>query len=138
MADTLDLVSTYLHLDDGPGVRRIEVDADFWARLQERKDLQSGRMVGMFAYDSDWTSWEVHPAGDEIVLLMSGELTLILDNSGVEERLHLDAGRTAIVPGNVWHTADVHQPARALHITRGAGTLNRPRKRSPDEQDNKA
>ena len=39
----------------------------------------------------------------------------------------LRAGTTCIVPKGVWHTATVHEPSEALHITRGAGTRHRPR-----------
>jgi len=121
-----DLTTTYLALADGPGAKRIEVGPDFWATIDERTDL-SGRLVAIFPYDADWASWEIHPDGDEIVVLLSGAVDLVLDLPGGERTVELRDRGTAIVPGGVWHTANVLAPSEALHITRGAGTTHRPR-----------
>ena len=121
-----DLSTTYLALADGPGAKRIEVGPDFWATIDERTDL-SGRLVAIFPYDADWASWEIHPDGDEIVVLLSGAVDLVLDLPGGERTVELRDRGTAIVPGGVWHTANVLAPSEALHITRGAGTTHRPR-----------
>jgi mannose-6-phosphate isomerase-like protein (cupin superfamily) len=121
-----DLATTYLSLADGPEVKRIEVGPDFWQTIDARKDL-GARLVGIFAYDGDWTSWEVHPDGDEIVVLLSGAVDLVLDLPSGQRTVELRDRGAAIVPGGVWHTADVLAPSEALHITRGAGTTHRPR-----------
>ena len=121
-----DLETTYLVLSDGPQARRIAVGPDFWETIDAREDL-AGRMVAIFRYDADWTSWEVHPDGDEIVLLLSGAVDLVLDEPSGERRIELRDRTAAVVPRGVWHTADVLAPAEALHITRGEGTTHRPR-----------
>jgi mannose-6-phosphate isomerase-like protein (cupin superfamily) len=123
-----DLESNYLILADGPDAQRIDVGPDFWQKIQERKDLDAGRLVGVFRYERDWDSWEVHPAGDEIVVLLSGAVDLVLDEPGGERIVALRDRTACIVPRGVWHTANVlGGPAEALHITRGAGTRHRPR-----------
>jgi mannose-6-phosphate isomerase-like protein (cupin superfamily) len=122
----LDLETTYLVLADGPEARRIEVGPDFWETIDEREDL-AGRMVAVFRYDADWNSWEVHPDGDEIVLLLSGAVDLVLDEASGERTIALRDRTAAIVPRGVWHTANVLAPSKALHITRGEGTTHRPR-----------
>ncbi len=122
-----DLETTYLVLADGPDARRIEVGPDFWQTIDSRGDLDSGRMVGVFRYDADWTTWEVHPDGDEIVMLLSGAVDLVLDEPDGERVVALRDRAACVVPRGVWHTADVHGPGEALHITRGAGTQHRPR-----------
>jgi mannose-6-phosphate isomerase-like protein (cupin superfamily) len=124
----LDLETTYLVLADGPDARRIEVGPDFWQTIEQRDDL-AGRMVAVFRYDADWNSWEVHPDGDEIVVLLSGAVDLVLDEPGGERVVELRDRGAAIVPGGVWHTANVFGPSEALHITRGVGTTHRPRVR---------
>jgi mannose-6-phosphate isomerase-like protein (cupin superfamily) len=121
-----DLETNYLVLADGPAAKRIEVGPDFWQTIDQRDDL-AGRLVGVFRYDSDWNSWEVHPDGDEIVMLLSGAVDLVLDVEGGERTVELRDRAAAIVPRGVWHTANVLSPAEALHITRGAGTTHRPR-----------
>jgi mannose-6-phosphate isomerase-like protein (cupin superfamily) len=121
-----DLATTYLVLADGPEAKRIEVGPDFWETIDERTDL-AGRLVAIFPYDSDWTSWEVHPDGDEIVVLLSGAVDLVLDLPGGHRTVELRGRGAAVVPRGVWHTANVLAPSEALHITRGEGTAHRPR-----------
>jgi quercetin dioxygenase-like cupin family protein len=77
--------------------------------------------------ESTWTSWERHPAGDEVVVVLSGRQTLIQEIGAQHHRTELRAGQAAINPRGVWHTADVHEPGSALFITPGRGTEHRPR-----------
>ena len=121
-----DLATSYLVLADGPEAKRIEVGPDFWETIDERTDL-AGRLVAIFPYDADWTSWEVHPDGDEIVVLLSGAVDLVLDLPGGHRIVELRDRGAAVVPRGVWHTANVLAPSEALHITRGEGTTHRPR-----------
>jgi len=121
-----DLATTYLALADGPDAKRIEVGPDFWATIETRTDL-GARLVAIFAYDADWATWEVHPDGDEIVMLLSGVVDLVLDEPGGPRTVELRDRSAAVVPRGVWHTANVFGPSEALHITRGAGTTHRPR-----------
>ncbi len=124
---TIDLRETYLQLLDGSEVKTIEVGPSFWQELSERRDLQQGRMVSLFPYKASWTSWERHPAGDEVVLVISGQVQLVVESDGAESRTELNAGEAVLVPQGLWHTADVVTPALVLHITRGQGTEHRPR-----------
>jgi len=125
-ATRFDLADTYLHVADGPDVIPLEVGPDFWEKLATRTDLGDGRLVGAFRFDADWDSWERHPAGDEIVVLLSGAADLVLDEPGGERIVPLRGRGACIVPRGVWHTARIHEPSETLHITRGAGTEHRP------------
>jgi len=100
--------------------------ADYAARHEA--DGAEGRLVSEWTFTEDWQGWERHPAGGELVVCLSGRLTLhqeMADGSVVTTRL--EAGDYAINPPGVWHTADVEGEARALFITAGLGTENRPR-----------
>ncbi len=121
-----DLETTYLVLADGPGAERVEVGPDFWQTIDQREDL-AGRLVGIFRYHADWNTWEMHPDGDEIVVLLSGALDLVLGEVDGERTVELRDRAAAVVPRGVWHTANVITASEALHITRGAGTEHRPR-----------
>jgi mannose-6-phosphate isomerase-like protein (cupin superfamily) len=125
---TFDLADTYVHLEDGPGAAPVEVGEDFWATLERRTDLQDGRLVMLFRFRSaaDWDHWEMHPAGDEIVCLLSGAIDLVLQEGDQERVVALRDRGACIVPRGVWHRAIIRGPAEALHITRGAGTQHRP------------
>ena len=102
-----------------------------WYEDYERRtgaDGTRGRLVSTFAFDSDWESWEMHPEGDEVVLCLEGNLTLIQELAdGSVARTELSVGDYAINPAGVWHTADTHEPVRALFITAGSGTKHRAR-----------
>ena len=121
-----DPIDTYVHLTDGPEARPIEVASDFWAKIHEREDLQDGRLVCAFRFDADWSTWERHPAGDEIVCLIEGALDLVLETDDGEQVIPMRDRGLTVVPRGVWHTARVRTPCVGLFITRGGGTEVRP------------
>lgn len=90
-------------------------------------DGKDGRLVSMHTFTASWTTWEMHPAGDEMVICTAGQITLHQDIDGKVHTAHLSAGEAIINPPGVWHTADVDEPATALFITAGMGTEVRPR-----------
>jgi mannose-6-phosphate isomerase-like protein (cupin superfamily) len=124
---TFDLVGTYVQLADGPAAVAVEVDDDFWDKIETRPELHGGRLVGVFHNAADWSVWEMHPEGDEVVCLLSGSVEVVLEEGDGERVVPMRAGNTCIVPRGVWHTANVHTAGDTLHITRGAGTRHRPR-----------
>ena len=82
----------------------------------------------MHTFTEPWTSWEMHPAGDEVVLCTAGEMVLHQQwPDGRIETVTIGAGEYAINPPGVWHTADISGEAKAVFITAGMGTKNRPR-----------
>lgn len=91
-------------------------------------DRHEGRLVALHRFDAPWTSWEMHPLGDEVVVCVEGRLTLIQEQAaGPPHAIELAPGQYAINPAGVWHTADVSAPATALFITAGWGTEHRTR-----------
>lgn len=125
-----DLKSTYVHLPEGPAAVAVPVGPDFWARIDQRKDLQAGRLITRFHQDADWPHWELHPEGEEVLCLLSGALDLVLEEQGQDETtetVEMRAGDTFIVPRGVWHRGLVRAPGELLAITYGAGTRHRPR-----------
>ena len=91
-------------------------------------DGREGRLVTTHRFTESWTSWEMHPAGDEVVCCLSGTLTLHQEYpDGHLESVTIAPGEYAINPPGVWHTADIAGEAQALFITAGLGTQHRPR-----------
>lgn len=91
-------------------------------------DGAEGRLVSLYRFDSDWNAWEMHPAGDELVVCVAGEMTLHQEfPGGAVESVTLGPGDYSINPPGVWHTADVAREATALFVTAGIGTEHRPR-----------
>src|SRR5215207_8502207 len=125
IAPTFDLVETYVHLP-GNGDATVVAGGDrFWQEIDRRTELHDGLLVTAFDCAADWSHWEMHPAGDEVVCLLAGALALVLDEAAGERVVELRAGCSFIVPRGVWHRANVQAPSRALHITAGKGTLHR-------------
>jgi len=120
-----------LHL--GLGARAVSepefTGMEWYAAYAERNaaDGPEGRLVSLYSFSENWTSWESHPTGDEVVICVAGEITLIQEVAGATESVTLRAGDYAINPRGVWHTADVADRATALFITAGMGTEHRPR-----------
>ena len=77
--------------------------------------------------ESSWTTWERHPAGEELVVVLDGRMTLVQEIDAGQRRIDLRAGEGAINPRNVWHTSDIDEPCRTLFVTPGRGTEHRPR-----------
>lgn len=119
-AFTLD--STYIHLRPDESALAMEGGAKFWQGIEERHDLDQGRLMGSVDQKADWTHWERHPAGDEVLTLLSGEMELVLDMPVGEHRATLRPGETFIVPKDVWHRGIVKAPGRLMFVTPGAGT----------------
>jgi len=127
------LSSTYVHL--GLGARAVTLPDFEWSpaylaayEARAAGDGAEGRLVMLGATDRSWDSWERHPAGDEVVVCVSGAFDIIQERpDGTQHRVALGAGEAMINPAGVWHTADVHEPGHALFITPGQGTEHRPR-----------
>lgn len=102
-----------------------------WYRDYSRRvaaDGAEGRLVTMHTFTESWDSWEMHPSGDEVVLCLTGEITLVREfPDGTNDSVTIGAGEYAINPPGVWHTADITGIATALFITAGEGTDSRPR-----------
>lgn len=91
-------------------------------------DGAEGRLVNLFTFTESWSGWEMHPHGDEVVLCVSGSITLHQENDdGSVSQVTLGPGEYAINAPGVWHTADITGEAKALFITAGMGTEHRPR-----------
>jgi mannose-6-phosphate isomerase-like protein (cupin superfamily) len=91
-------------------------------------DMDEGRLVSLFRFEESWTSWEMHPAGDEVVCCLSGQMTLRQElPDGSTASYDLGPGEYALNPPGSWHTADADGPVVALFITVGKDTTHRPR-----------
>lgn len=126
------LESAPLHLGrEGRVVALTPVTGPDWYAAYERDngaDGNDGRLVTQWTFDAPWTSWEMHPAGEEVVLVTAGEMTLVQQwPDGRQTATRLEAGEYAVNPPGVWHTADVEGRATALFITTGLGTETRSR-----------
>jgi mannose-6-phosphate isomerase-like protein (cupin superfamily) len=124
-----EILHSYLHVQDGGKTEQIAVTEQFWSDVVNgaRPELDQGRLMSAFSFSANWPSWERHPAGEELVMLLSGSAMLLLEEASGERALLLDTvGSYVLVPQGVWHTARTTQPTTLLFLTPGAGTEHRP------------
>lgn len=132
MGEALSLLRFPLHLGLGAtAVPQPEFTGVDWYEGYGQRcdgDGAEGRLVTIHSFAESWTSWEMHPAGDEVVVCLAGDITLVQElPDGTCDSTTLRANDYAVNPPGVWHTADVASEATALFITAGIGTEHRPR-----------
>ena len=117
-----------IHL--GRGARALEepqfTGPEWYDAYVERHagDLDEGRIVSLFRFEESWTSWEMHPAGDEVVCCLPGQMTL---HQELPEGSSTIASSSA--PANMRSTRRARgtppmrtEPVVALFITAGKDT----------------
>ncbi len=108
---------------------RFTGEVDWYAGYGQRNasDGEEGRLVSLHTFSAPWDTWEMHPRGEELVVCVSGAITLHQEIDGSVVQATLQPGEAIINPRGVWHTADVSEPSTALFITAGVGTEMRAR-----------
>jgi mannose-6-phosphate isomerase-like protein (cupin superfamily) len=131
MTEGFDLAQTFVHL--GLGSTATPLPDFTWSQenlesygARFAADGNEGRLVCITPQEATWDTWERHPAGEEVVFLISGRVDVVQEVDGAERVVELRPGQAMVNPTNVWHTARVHEPGRALFITPGAGTEHKP------------
>jgi len=134
--DTFDLLRNYFLLEPDGTAIVLPGGMDFWSQLMSgvatdpgiRRLMGSehGRLLTVLTMSADWTNWEMHPVGDELLFMLEGSATFVLDHPDGVREVGLNAGRLLVIPRGVWHTAKMSGPARLLAITPGHGTQHKP------------
>lgn len=86
-----------------------------------------GRLTHLATSKEHWPVWEVHPAGDELVVIVSGRAEFIQDVGGELRSVVVGPNQAIINPAGVPHTANVIEPFTAFYVTPAIGTEHRPR-----------
>ncbi|WP_052848429.1 cupin domain-containing protein [Streptomyces avicenniae] len=130
--DAIVLRTTPVHLGLGSRARPIEGFA--WDpevlgaySAATAADGAEGRLVTIHDGDGPGDHWERHPSGDELIICLSGSVTVIRDVEGVTERVPLGPGEATVNPAGAWHAVDMDGAASILTVTPGLGTDHRPR-----------
>jgi mannose-6-phosphate isomerase-like protein (cupin superfamily) len=133
---TFDLLKNYFLLEPDGAAIVLPGGMDFWSQLMSggasdpgiRRLIESehGRLLTVLTMNADWTNWEMHPVGEELLFMLEGNATFLLDLPDGVKEVALTAGRLLVIPRGVWHTAKVSGPVRLLTITAGKGTQHKP------------
>ena len=120
-------IDTFAVLKPNLEVQPVEVSPSLYSDLDaEFSGFRGHVLIASHEFSNDWPTWERHPAGDEIVMLLSGKVTLVMRTASGDESAVLEKpGSYVVIPRNTWHTAHVSQSARMLFMTPGEDTENR-------------
>lgn len=126
--ETLHLDKDFVVLDEALTAHIEACDEGLFERLANNYgSFTNCKLISCFQFESDWPTWEIHPHGDEIVILLNGSATLVLEADAGNKSIVMDhPGSFAVIPVNTWHTAKISSPAKMLFITPGQDTRNRP------------
>ena len=113
----------------GHGVR-LYPDGRVAAEPHPMHPAEDGWTLAIFAAETDadvhGDHWEMHPAGDELVTVLSGQIRIFLrpegPSAGEEEPVTLAAGSAFVMPRGRWHRIEVPGPSRLMAITLRPGT----------------
>lgn len=122
--DVHDLDAVFAVLRADLSVDTVAVTPTLYTELDQRyAGFKGHTLVAIHEFTRPWGSWEMHPAGDEIVVLLSGQARFRVRTGGGEEQLALSTpGQYLVVPRGCWHTAETTVATRLLFITPGEGT----------------
>ena len=71
-------------------------------------------------------SGEMHPDGDELLFLISGRVTVVLEDRDPPRQVQLQPGDALVIPRGVWHRVRLDEPSQLFHVTPGPGGEHRP------------
>lgn len=98
-------------------------DDDMKQRLSA---LPPGLLLGAFQIackeDAHPNMWEMHPEGEEILVMLTGSLDVEYADDRCRARSSLGAGRGIVIPRGVWHRLELREPGLLLTLTPLQGT----------------
>ena len=125
MTQPFNLSSRFVHLKNGGKAEAAELTPAFWRSGKHKHD----RLVGVFDFRSAEglhpSMQEMHPEADEILFLVSGAIDVVLEESGGERIISLQAGQAAIVPREIWHHLVMRHPGKLFFINSRTGMQGR-------------
>jgi mannose-6-phosphate isomerase-like protein (cupin superfamily) len=127
MAQGFDLSAVFVHLADGGGAETLKAGRSFFGSSASRR---YDRVVGAFDFhaadDLHPSMQEMHPEADEVLILVSGAIDVVVEEGGGERTIPLEAGQAAIVPRGAWHRLAMRRPGRLVFINNRRGIASRP------------
>ncbi|WP_237132327.1 cupin domain-containing protein [Pseudohongiella sp. O18] len=123
----LNLLKDFVVMSPNKAATVERFDPGLYERLDKTYGSFEGHdLISCHEFDVDWPSWEMHPHGDEIVVLLAGSTTFHLQAEDGDKTIELsEPGQYVIVPKGIWHTAKTPEFSRVLFITPGQETQNR-------------
>jgi mannose-6-phosphate isomerase-like protein (cupin superfamily) len=88
-----------------------------------------GHLLSAFPFasarDAHSDMWEMHPLGDEVLFLLTGELGVDYSDGPNTGSVSLQGGSGVVMPRGVWHRLVFRGPCLLLALTAAQGTQAR-------------
>jgi mannose-6-phosphate isomerase-like protein (cupin superfamily) len=95
--------------------------AAFFRNAGQTPAFADGRVLALHhasgPHDVHYPTWEMHPEGDELLILLSGSLSVELREEETERTAPLSPQAALVVPAGVWHRVIVHEPSVLIAVT---------------------
>ncbi len=127
MPRAIDIAKRFIHLRERGRAEPVNVTPSFWRATEQRDGLVVGAFDFASPRDLHSSTQEMHPVADEVLLLVSGALDVVLEDGDAQRTIALKAGQAAIVPRGVWHHLEMREPGRLVFINSRTGMQSRSR-----------
>lgn len=123
----MKLAEVFAVLKPDFSVDTVPVTPSIYVELDSKFDrFRNHVLISEHQFSESWPTWERHPGGDEVVVLLSGRVEMVLRQAQGDKCVELtQPGSFVIVPAGIWHTAKTTVSTRMLFVTPGEGTENR-------------
>jgi mannose-6-phosphate isomerase-like protein (cupin superfamily) len=72
---------------------------------------------------SQHPKWEIHPNGEEVLVGISGELSIVLLDTASPKTILIKSGDVAVIPQNTWHSPIPNGEISVLSMGDYTGTI---------------
>jgi mannose-6-phosphate isomerase-like protein (cupin superfamily) len=122
--ETFPLCGSAIHVAPG-GHASVMRGSELKSRLRQ---LPDGLLLGTFQIEDDVDAhshvWEMHPMGDEMLVMLTGSLEVEYADGPRRATSLLGTRQCMVMPGGVWHRLEVREPGLLLTLTPLQGTLH--------------
>jgi mannose-6-phosphate isomerase-like protein (cupin superfamily) len=124
----LGLQDNCIYLARDGAVRSYAKAAEFFSNAGQKPELADGRVLALYHVicpeDVHYPIWEMHPEGDELLIVASGSLSVEFREGEMERTVLLPPQAAFIVPAGVWHRLIVREPSILIAITPRHNTVH--------------
>jgi mannose-6-phosphate isomerase-like protein (cupin superfamily) len=125
---SINLSDNCIYLAHDGSMRPYAKTAEFFRNAGTNPDLKDGCVLALHEVstpqDVHYPAWEMHPQGDELLILCSGSLTVEFREKGIERTAPLRPQSAFIVPAGLWHRLIVHEPSALIAVTPRHNTVH--------------
>lgn len=125
----LTLADHCIYLTEDGSLRSYAKTAEFLRSAGENPEFAGGRVLAFFdvrtPQDVHYPMWEMHPAGDELLILASGSVTAEYRDASTTATAALRPRSAIVIPAGTWHRLIVHEASALIAITPRRGTMHK-------------